>query len=451
MLLALPLLGLSSLAEEPAFAQRRPNILQQLLERAQQEARRKREAPRPAPQEPIQQNRLQRSAVSSSVALCDNQASHPDDPMKRGAGIADEDVDLVNALDACTKAVSQAQPADSPRIMFQTGRVLWLAEEFEEAMPFLLDAAEANEPAAMAYLGDAYANGLGGADEDRETALTFYTQAAQAGFAPANEMADELAAELAEAQAPVIEIAATTPQQVNDCDRLAANPSDPKKLAPGVADDALDTEKAVPVCAAAASKFPDVARIDYQYGRALYLSGEVGNALPILASSAEKGYPAAKALLGDVYLEGLADQPQDLGAAYTFYKEAAAGGYVAAAPMVKELENSLGASQTANAATSKLKLSCEVLATYMTPQEVLQYLNFKFGVSADFAANKATFSGDIPAFNQVGMYKPGQAYEITPSETAMKIQVDPFGPKPENNFVTISFDDGKIYMLQGFQ
>ncbi|WP_372730964.1 hypothetical protein [Novosphingobium sp.] len=454
MLLALPFLGLSCLAEEPALAQRRPNILQQLLERAQQEARRKREAPQPIQHRTVQQNK-QRQVASppSSVALCDNQASHPDDPMKRGVGISDEDVDLINALTACTQAVSEAQTADSPRIMFQTGRVLWLAEEFDEAMPFFLDAAEANEPAAMAYLGDAYANGLGGAVEDRETALTFYTQAAQAGFTPANEMANELAEELAQSEMPKVQIAEATPQQVNDCDRLAANPSDPKKLAPGVADASLDSSMAVAACDAATVKFPGTARLDYQYGRALYLDGELNAALPLLASSAEKGYAAAKAMLGDVYLEGLADQPQDFGAAYSFYKEASTGGYVPAAAQAKELEALLAPEQST--IVKPLRLSCEVRLTHSGQMyDIIEQVNSPFSIELNFATNKVRqISETGPGFNDKTAFlaEPTNSFELASDGGSAKIQVNPFGRNAENAFMTIDFNDGKAYMHQRFE
>lgn len=369
------------------------------------------------------------------------------------AGVSDEDINLIEALQNCSEAVATAEGLDSARLMFQTGRVLWLAEEFEEAMPFLLDAAEAGEPAAMAYLGDAYANGLGGAEEDRETALAFYTQAAAAGFLPADAMADELAAEMTETSMPEVQIATRTAQEVNECDRLAAHPADPRKNSPGVTDTVLDISKAVLVCAAATAKFPGIARLDYQYGRSLYLAGQQGEALPLLANAAEKGHAASKALLGDIFLEGTGGQQQDLGAAYAFYKEAAVGGYLPAAQLAKELEASFGTSQAAG--SSKLKLDCEATLT-RTDQffEPLEYKNAKFSFDLDFNTSMMRTTGDeIPAIGQKPIFNFNKDYSFSVDESTNRLSVnaEDLGPSVPDNVTNINFDDGKFYFRQVYQ
>jgi len=456
MCCALPLLVMSFFAEVPAQGQRRRvgNIFQQMLKQAQEEARRRKTQPQrqqPAPYPMPETTQRQVATAPAAIAQCDSLAGHPDDPSRKGAGVLDENVDLVAALRECTQAVSLASAGDSARIMFQTGRVLWLAEEFEEAMPFLLDAAEANEPAAMAYIGDAYANGLGGAEQDLEIALAFYAQSAAAGFAPANAMADELAAELTTPDTREVQITAATAQAVNECDRLSAHPSDPKKLASGIPDASFDAPKAIAACAAATAKFPGTARLDYQYGRALYLDGQIETALPSLASAAEKGHAAAKAILGDIFLAGDAGQDQDFGAAYSYYSEAAAAGFAPAALAAAEIKKavSVDASPTAN---SLLRLSCEVVWTHSAPSTgPMQIETAKFDIALNFETGKAKYSGGTVHVGDYSVFFIDRTYGFTGDESSLVIDTDKLGPEVRENNVTVNLNDGKIYMQQAFK
>lgn len=386
---------------------------------------------------------------SSAAAECDRLAGHPDDPLRKTEGVPDEDVDLVEALQNCSEAVATAQGADSTRLMFQTGRVLWLAEEFDEAMPFLLDAAEAQEPAAMAYLGDAYATGLGGAEEDLETALTFYTQAAAAGFSPADAMADELAAQMTEVDIPAVQIAASTEQEVNECDRLAAHPADPRKIAPGVADAALDTPKAVAVCAAATAKFPGIARLDYQHGRSLYLAGRQDEALPVLVSAAEKGSAAAKAVIADAYLEGVGGVDQDIGAAYAFYQEAAVGGFKPAAANVAELKASFEPAAGATV-SNKMTLSCEVMATIFSHDRTpTDYFITKPILYIDFGKGEAIVGGTIPKVEGKMLFS-DNPYKLESSEDQIRFGSESLTEGSDSGTFIIDLNNGEVSYFQQF-
>jgi peptidoglycan hydrolase-like protein with peptidoglycan-binding domain len=94
------------------------------------------------------------------------------------------------------------------------------------------------------------------------------------------------------------------------CDRLASHPDDPHKLGGGVADDALDIEKALEACVAAVEHRPDEARQIYQLARALLLAGDESASQQYLMKAAEIGYAAAHADLGDIYFadENAADK-----------------------------------------------------------------------------------------------------------------------------------------------
>lgn len=449
----LPLLALA--ISSPAAAQNEfRNIIKQGLRDAQRQRTIRRQPANAGsqmmPQRSIKDTRRPEIARQSKVSDCDAAAAHPDDPQKVTEGVPDEDIDLVAALEQCTQAIPLASSSEMPRIMFQTGRVLWLAEEFEEAMPFLLDAAEAGEPAATAYLGDAYANGLGGAEEDLETALAFYTQAAAAGFLPADAMADELATEMAEPSAAPVQIAAATAHEVNDCDRLAAHPADPRKIATGVTDDVMDVNKAIAICAAAAAKFPGNARLDYQHGRSLFLAGRENEALPILATAAEKGSAAAKATIADAYLVGIGGLDQDIGAAYAYYQEAATGGFKPAAANVAELKASFSPEVSTSSSSAKMTLSCEVLATISAPNgEPADYFVTKPIIYIDFQKGDAAVGGLILTVDGKPLFG-DDPYEIQNSDDQIRFESESLGDDREGGTFIIDTNNGEVSYYQKY-
>jgi hypothetical protein len=58
--------------------------------------------------------------------------------------------------------------------------------------------------------------------------------------------------------------------QVTECDRLAAHPSDPDKLTEGVATQDVKLDRAIAACQMAVAADPNNARLNYQLGRVLY-------------------------------------------------------------------------------------------------------------------------------------------------------------------------------------
>ena len=67
---------------------------------------------------------------------------------------------------------------------------------------------------------------------------------------------------------------------VTECDRLAAHPSDPDRVAPGVAQPDVDLAKAIPACQAAVKAYPDSGRLNYQLARSLGYAGRGREAGP---------------------------------------------------------------------------------------------------------------------------------------------------------------------------
>ncbi|MCB2108173.1 MAG: hypothetical protein KDE14_10750 [Rhodobacteraceae bacterium] len=85
---------------------------------------------------------------------------------------------------------------------------------------------------------------------------------------------------------------------LTDCDRLAANPPDPDRIAPGVEREDVDLPKAIAACRAAVTEYPDVARLAYQLGRCLFYSGQSEEALRSFEQAAAQGYRQAHFIIG---------------------------------------------------------------------------------------------------------------------------------------------------------
>jgi WD40 repeat protein len=113
------------------------------------------------------------------------------------------------------------------------------------------------------------------------------------------------------------------------CDRLAGNPFDPRKRAPGMQFDRIDVENAIPACEAATHAAPDEPRFRYQLGRALARANKALEAAEHYRGAAKVGYAAAQLDLGAAYENG-SGVDRDRAEAVTFYRQAAEGGCVAA-------------------------------------------------------------------------------------------------------------------------
>ena len=135
---------------------------------------------------------------------------------------------------------------------------------------------------------------------------------------------------------------------IHECDRLAANPSDPHKVVTGVKFDELDASRAISSCKKAVQLFPDVARFQYQYGRALYKGEQYRNAIKWSRKAAEQGYAAAQFNLALMYDEG-EGVPKDDVQAYMWFNLAAAQEYEDAAEHRDKLAEKMTPGQVAEA------------------------------------------------------------------------------------------------------
>lgn len=115
-----------------------------------------------------------------------------------------------------------------------------------------------------------------------------------------------------------------------ECDRLAAHPDDPFRLAPGVPTSVMDRPAAIRACRAELGRFEGNPRLAYQLARALTYDGRVTEALPLLEQAAGKGYPQASFVLGYLYLEGAYRAPLNPCRAAELIRSAALSGRLAA-------------------------------------------------------------------------------------------------------------------------
>lgn len=91
------------------------------------------------------------------------------------------------------------------------------------------------------------------------------------------------------------------------CDQLAAHPSDPDKLTPGVTQPALlaaGADLAIAACQAAVAADPHNPRLNYQLARTLGYSGRGDEAQVFRDRAVEGDYPQALFVVGFVYLTG---------------------------------------------------------------------------------------------------------------------------------------------------
>jgi len=84
------------------------------------------------------------------------------------------------------------------------------------------------------------------------------------------------------------------------CDELAARPFEPGEY---IATQQIDAANAVTACNEALRNFPLAARLHVQYARALIASGRPTDALRAIEDHVEMGYPSAKHVMAELYLD----------------------------------------------------------------------------------------------------------------------------------------------------
>ncbi len=121
----------------------------------------------------------------------------------------------------------------------------------------------------------------------------------------------------------------TAKPAVHDCDRLAGDPRDPNRVAPGVRVPKMDGQKALEACQTALEAHPEATRFLYHLGRANHALNNYDDAARWFQKAASAGYAPAMSILGVFYASG-GGVPQDYELAVQWYRKAAASGYAVA-------------------------------------------------------------------------------------------------------------------------
>ena len=116
------------------------------------------------------------------------------------------------------------------------------------------------------------------------------------------------------------------------CDRLAADPFDPKRASAPVSFAVLEFDKAIPACQAAVKDRPNEPRFKHELARALLRGGRgsaTADAIEAMRSAAQRGYAAAIGNLGQAYERGEGVK-QNFSLAARLYQQASEKGFLPA-------------------------------------------------------------------------------------------------------------------------
>lgn len=117
---------------------------------------------------------------------------------------------------------------------------------------------------------------------------------------------------------------------VAKCDGIAGHPDDPDRVGPPAKREDINLPKAVQLCEAAHKADPSIARIQYQYGRVLFYSGQTERAMVEVKGAADAGHRQAQFVYGLFVMNGRPNAPTDACVAESYWHKSAAGGRQAA-------------------------------------------------------------------------------------------------------------------------
>jgi hypothetical protein len=115
-----------------------------------------------------------------------------------------------------------------------------------------------------------------------------------------------------------------------ECDRLASNPEDPDRVAPGVERKDVDLPRAIAVCEAELAADSTNARTRYQLARVLFYAGQTERAAKEMQTAADAGYRQAQFVFGALISNKRNDAPTDICVAEQYWLLSARNGRQAA-------------------------------------------------------------------------------------------------------------------------
>jgi hypothetical protein len=118
--------------------------------------------------------------------------------------------------------------------------------------------------------------------------------------------------------------------KVTECDRLAAHPDDPDRIAPGVERKNMDLQQALARCEADAAQQPSQPRLRYQLARVLFYAGQNERAVAEMRAAADNGYRQAQFVYGTMINYRREHAPSDICLTERYWLAAARAGRQAA-------------------------------------------------------------------------------------------------------------------------
>ncbi|MGQ0385132.1 MAG: tetratricopeptide repeat protein [Gammaproteobacteria bacterium] len=114
------------------------------------------------------------------------------------------------------------------------------------------------------------------------------------------------------------------------CDRAAANPEDPDRIAPPVERKDVILPEAIALCEAALAADPASARTRYQLARVLFYAGQAERAVAEMQRAADAGYRQAQFVYGLLVSNRRPYAPADICVAERYWHQSARNGRQAA-------------------------------------------------------------------------------------------------------------------------
>lgn len=116
--------------------------------------------------------------------------------------------------------------------------------------------------------------------------------------------------------------------EVTECDRFAANPNDPDRVAEGVPSSRVDIKAAINACRKSLQADPDSPRFAYQLGRVSFYAGNTPDALKYIGQASKQGYRQAEFVMGALADNRREGVPADNCAVEDYWYRAATSGHL---------------------------------------------------------------------------------------------------------------------------
>jgi len=116
--------------------------------------------------------------------------------------------------------------------------------------------------------------------------------------------------------------------EVTECDRLAANPPDPDRVAEGVPRSQVNIEAAIDACNNALTADPENPRFAYQLGRVYFYGGNTPEALKYIGQAAHQKYRQAEFVMGALIDNQREGVPADICAVEDYWYRSAMQGHL---------------------------------------------------------------------------------------------------------------------------